>query len=29
MYYELTFNGDKDELYIDAYQKVDNTVVNV
>ena len=24
MYYELTYNGDKDELYLDAYQKVEN-----
>jgi len=23
-YYELTYNGDKDELYIDAYTKFDN-----
>lgn len=29
MYYELTFNGDKDELYIDAYKKFDNVKVNV
>lgn len=24
MYYELTYNGDKDELYLDAYKKFDN-----
>jgi hypothetical protein len=24
MYYELTFNGDKDEIYLDAYKKVEN-----
>lgn len=24
MYYELTYNGDKDEIYLDAYNKVDN-----
>lgn len=24
MYYELTYNGDKDELYFDAYKKVEN-----
>jgi hypothetical protein len=29
MYYELTYNGDKGELYVDAYEKVDNTVVIV
>lgn len=22
MYYELTYNGDKDEMYLDAYKKV-------
>ncbi len=24
MYYELTYNGDKDELYFDAYKKLEN-----
>ena len=24
MYYELTYNGDKDELYFDAYKKFQN-----
>ena len=24
MYYELTYNGDKDEWYIDAYKKIEN-----
>ena len=24
MYYELTYNGDKNELYLDAYKKFDN-----
>lgn len=24
MYYELTYNGDKDELYLDAYKKQEN-----
>lgn len=24
MYYELTFNGDKQELYFDAYKKFEN-----
>jgi hypothetical protein len=27
MYYELTFNGDKRELYLDAYKKIDNIVM--
>lgn len=24
MYYECTFNGDKDEMYLDAYKKFEN-----
>lgn len=24
MYYEITYNGDKDELYLDAYKKWEN-----
>lgn len=28
-YYEITFNGDKDELYLDIYKKVDKKVYNV
>jgi len=24
MYYEITYNGDKDELYFDAYKKFEN-----
>ena len=24
MYYELTYNGDKNELYLDAYKKHEN-----
>lgn len=24
MYYELTYNGDKDEIYLDAYKKFEN-----
>ena len=24
MYYELTFNGDKNEVYLDAYKKFEN-----
>lgn len=27
MYYELTYNGDKEEYYLDAYRKVDNKVI--
>ena len=27
MYYELTYNGDKDELYFDAYKKWENTCI--
>lgn len=29
MYYELTLNGDKDEIYFDAYKKFDNVVIPV
>lgn len=28
MYYELTFNGDKQEWYLDAYKKFQNVVIN-
>ena len=27
MYYELTYNGDKDELYVDAYVKRENVCI--
>lgn len=27
MYYEITYNGDKQESYIDAYKKFDNVCV--
>ena len=27
MYYEITYNGDKKELYVDAYKKWDNFVI--
>ena len=27
MYYELTYNGDKGEWYLDAYKKFENTVI--
>ena len=29
MYYELTFNGNKQELYVDAYKKWQNFTVEV
>ena len=27
MYYELSYNGDKKEWYLDAYRKVENKVI--
>lgn len=27
MYYELTYNGDKEELYFDAYKKFENRCI--
>lgn len=27
MYYELTYNGDKQEWYLDAYKKFENAVI--
>ena len=27
MYYEVTYNGDKNEFYLDAYKKFENRVV--
>ena len=27
MYYEVTYNGDKDELYFDAYKKFENRCI--
>ena len=29
MYYELTYNGDKKELYLDAYKKWENRCIAV
>lgn len=29
MYYELTYNGDKNELYLDAYKKWENRCIEV
>ncbi len=27
MYYEITYNGDKDEYYFDAYKKFENRLI--
>lgn len=27
MYYEMTYNGDKDEWYLDAYKKFENVCI--
>ena len=27
MYYEITFNGDRDEFYLDAYKKFENRAI--
>ena len=29
MYYELTYNGDKGELYLDAYSKIENKAIKI
>ena len=29
MYYELTYNGDKKEVYFDAYKKFENKCINL
>lgn len=29
MYYELTYNGDKEEWYLDAYKKFSNQVISI
>ncbi len=27
MYFECTYNGDKEEMYLDAYEKLNNTLI--
>lgn len=29
MYYELTYNGNKSELYVDAYKKIENRCIKI
>lgn len=29
MYYELTYNGDKNEIYLDAYKKWENKCIKI
>ena len=29
MYYEITYNGDKNEIYLDAYKKFENQCIKV
>lgn len=29
MYYELTYNGDKKEVYLDAYKKFENKAIKI
>ena len=29
MYYEVTYNGDKDEFYLDAYKKFENRKIDI
>lgn len=29
MYFELTYNGDKKELYLDAYKKLENRCIKI
>lgn len=29
MYYEVTYNGDNDEIYLDAYKKFENRKITV
>lgn len=29
MYYEITYNGDKNEFYLDAYKKIENKCIRL
>ena len=29
MYYEVTYNGDKNEIYLDAYKKFENRCIKL
>lgn len=29
MYYEITYNGDKNEVYLDAYKKFENRCIKI
>ena len=29
MYFEVTYNGDKNEMYLDAYSKVENVLIPI
>lgn len=29
MYYEITYNGDKGEMYLDAYKKMHNECIKI
>nr|DAP88960.1 MAG TPA: hypothetical protein [Caudoviricetes sp.] len=29
MYYEITYNGEKEELYLDAYKKFENRCIKM
>lgn len=29
MYYEVTYNGDKEEMYIDSYRRIDNELADI
>ena len=29
MYYEITYNGEKNEVYVDAYKKMENICISI